>query len=143
MKSEHTKIKIVAYEVSSIKNANLSIKYEGIKLPKMLIACKKGVNVVVRYQYSEIGWLENSAFHRQLKTQKKWTPSYISKKVLNFSNKWLRTTNLQLSQKSFKTSLRKLTIIASFIHRNNLLFYFFLNKKIEKKEEKNRTNFFF
>ena len=36
-----------AYEVSSIKNANLSIKYEGIKLQKWLIARKKGINVVV------------------------------------------------------------------------------------------------
>jgi len=43
------------YEVSSIKNANLSIKYEGIKLKMCLIACKKGINVVVRFQYSEIG----------------------------------------------------------------------------------------
>ena len=42
------------YEVSSIKNANLSIKFEGIKLQKCLIACKKGINVVVLFQYSEI-----------------------------------------------------------------------------------------
>ena len=42
------------YEVSSIKNANLSIKYKGIKLQKWLIACKKGINVVVRFLYSEI-----------------------------------------------------------------------------------------
>ena len=34
------------YEVSSIKNANPSIKFEGIKLQKCL-ACKKGINVVV------------------------------------------------------------------------------------------------
>ena len=54
------------YEASSIKNANLSIKYEGIKLQKFLIACKKGINVVVWFQYSEIGWLENSIFQWQL-----------------------------------------------------------------------------
>ena len=42
------------YEVSSIKNANLSIKFELIKLQKFQIACKKGINVVVRFQYSEI-----------------------------------------------------------------------------------------
>ena len=38
-------------------------------------------------------------------------------------------TNLQLSQKSFKTCLGKLTIIAPFIPRNNLLFgqFFFYN----------------
>ena len=42
------------YEVSSIKNANLSIKFEGIKIQKCLIACKKGINVVVPFQYSEI-----------------------------------------------------------------------------------------
>ena len=35
------------YEVSSIKYANPFIKYEGIKLQKCLIACKKGINVVV------------------------------------------------------------------------------------------------
>ena len=81
------------YEVSSIKNVNLSIKYEGIKLQKCFIGCKKGINVVVRFQYSEIGRLENSAYHRKLKTQKKWTPLYIWKKVLNFSNKWLKTAN--------------------------------------------------
>ena len=44
------------YEVSSIKNANLSIKYELIKLKKFQIARKKGINVVVRFQYSEISW---------------------------------------------------------------------------------------
>ena len=43
------------YEVSSIKNANLFIKYDGIKLQKCVIACKKGINVVVRFQYSEMG----------------------------------------------------------------------------------------
>ena len=42
------------YEVSSIKNANLSIKYELIKLQKFQIVRKKGINVVVRFQYSEI-----------------------------------------------------------------------------------------
>ena len=70
-----------------MKNANLSIKYEGIKLHKCLIACKKGINVVVRFQYSEIGLLKNSTFHRQLKAHKMWTPSNICKKVQNFSNK--------------------------------------------------------
>ena len=44
----------LSYEVSSIKNANPSIKFEGIKLQKCVIACKKGINVVVRFQYSEI-----------------------------------------------------------------------------------------
>ena len=46
---------LLAYEVSSIKNGNPSIKFEGINLQKCLIACKKGVDVVVRFQYSEIG----------------------------------------------------------------------------------------
>ena len=45
----------IMYEVPSIKSAYFSIKYEGIKLQKCLIACKKGFNVVVRFQYSEIG----------------------------------------------------------------------------------------
>ena len=40
------------------------------------------------------------------------------KTVQNFSNKLLKMAHLQLSQKSFKTCLRKLTIIASFITRN-------------------------
>ena len=44
---------LYTYEVSSIKNANPSIKFEGIKLQKCVIACKKGINVVVRFQYSE------------------------------------------------------------------------------------------
>ena len=52
--------------MSSIKNANLFIKYEGIKLQKCVIACKKDINVVVRFQYSEMDWLENSTFHIQL-----------------------------------------------------------------------------
>ena len=47
---------IWSYEVPSIKNANLSIKYELIKLQKFQIAGKKGINVVVRFQYSEISW---------------------------------------------------------------------------------------
>ena len=34
--------------------------------------------------------------------------------------------------------MRKLTIIAPFIPRNNLLFYFFLNQKIKKKFKKKR-----
>ena len=53
------------------------IKYEGIKLQTCLIACKKGINVVVRFQSSEFSRLENSTFHRQLKTHKKWTPSTL------------------------------------------------------------------
>ena len=40
---------ILMYEVSSIKNVNTSIKFEGIKLLKCVIACKKGINVVVRF----------------------------------------------------------------------------------------------
>ena len=76
------------YEVSSIKNVNPSIKYEGIKL--------------------------------QTK----------------------RTTNSQLSQKSFKTCLRKLTIIAPFIY----CIHFLKNKKILKlnlkKMKKIRQNNF-
>ena len=58
---------------------------------------------------------------------KKVDPVVHFPKVL-FPNKWLKTTDLQLSQKSFKTSLRKLTIIASFNH-HNLLFNFFLIEK--------------
>ena len=42
------------YEVSSIKNANPSIKYEWMKLQKFQIAHKKGINVVVRFLYLEI-----------------------------------------------------------------------------------------
>ena len=41
--------------VSSIKNSNLFIIYEGIKLQKCLIDCKKGINVFVQFQYSEFG----------------------------------------------------------------------------------------
>ena len=41
--------------------------------------------------------------------------------------------HLKLSQKSFKTFLRKLTIIASVIPRNNL---FFLIKKAKKNQQK-------
>ena len=41
------------YEVSSIKNANLSIKYELIKLQKFQIARKKGINVVVRFPHRQ------------------------------------------------------------------------------------------
>ena len=47
-------------------------------------------------------------------------------------------TNSQLSQNSFKTCLRKLTIIAPFIHRNNLLFYFKTNKKNWKRQKKTK-----
>ena len=43
-----TKGSLMKYEVSSIKNANPSKKFEGIKLQKCLIACKKGINIVVR-----------------------------------------------------------------------------------------------
>ena len=59
-------IHVHMYEVSSIKNANLSIQYEGIKLQKCLIASKKCIDVVVRFQYSEIRWLENPIFQWQL-----------------------------------------------------------------------------
>ena len=48
-----------------------NIYIQGVFNQKCLIACKKGINVVVRFQYSEIGWLENSTFQRQLKTHKK------------------------------------------------------------------------
>ena len=34
----------------NIHNVNLSIKYEGIRLQKCSIACKKGINVVVRLE---------------------------------------------------------------------------------------------
>ena len=67
-------ISMYTYEVSSIKNANLSMKYEGIELQMCLKACKKGINVVVRFQYSEIGCLENSTFHSQLSWTKKEYP---------------------------------------------------------------------
>ena len=62
------------------------------------------------------------------------------KKVQHFSNKWLKTAHLQLSQKSFKTCLGKLTIIAPFIpYSSSFFFFFFLNKKIKKK---NQVKFF-
>ena len=102
-----------------------------LQLQKCLIACKKGIDVVVRFQYSEIrlksdlktqsssgSWIELVLLTPYQQFDKKW------KKVQNFSIKWLKTTNLQLSQKSFKTCLRKLIILATFIPRNNLLFYF-------------------
>ena len=44
---------ISTYEVPSIKNANLSIRYEWIKLQKFQIARKKGINVVVGFQYTD------------------------------------------------------------------------------------------
>ena len=72
---------------------------------------------------------------------------HLQKSEKNF--KLLKTTNLQLSQKSFKACLRKLIIIAPFIHRNNLSFYFKkLGKKSKKqkkskKEEKKYDNFYF
>ena len=70
----------------------------------------------------------------------KWTPNQHLKKkckeVQHFSNKWLKTTHFQLSQKRFKTCLRKLTIIAPFIHRNNLYFIFFKYKNKKKKTKK-------
>ena len=48
--------------------------------------------------------------------------------MLNFSNKWPKTTNLQLSQKSFKPCFRKLTIILPFIPFNqSFLNLFFQN----------------
>ena len=71
---------------------------------------------------------------------KKSNPLYVhmQKKMQNFSNKWLKTTNSQLSQKRVKTYLRNLTIIARFFYRNNLLFHFYTNKKIEEKDFKRR-----
>ena len=71
------------------------------------------------------------------------------KKVQNFSSKWLKTAHLQLSQKSLETCLRKLTIIASFIPSNNLLFFFKSKnrkkspKKTKKREKKVRQIFNF
>ena len=53
----------------------------------------------------------------------------------NSSNEWLKTTNLQLSQKSFKTCLRKLIILEPFIPFNDLFFLFLKIK--QKKREKN------
>ena len=63
------------------------------------------------------------------------------KKVKHFSNKWLITAHLQLSQKSLKTCLRKMTIIAPFISRNSLFFISKNQKKNKKKREKNLTHF--
>ena len=60
---------------------------------------------------------------------------YNRDNTCSFSNEWLKTTNLQLSQEKFKTCLRKLTIIAPFIHRNNILF--------NLKKKKSLTSFFF
>ena len=89
----------------SIKNANLSMKYEWMKLQKFQIARKKGFNVVVRFQYSEISWDWNLICSKQLKIKKNLTPyqqfDKKCKKVQYFSTKWLN--HLQLSQKSFKT----------------------------------------
>ena len=42
------KFKLKENTNQSIKNATLFIKYEGIKLQKCLIACKKGINIVGR-----------------------------------------------------------------------------------------------
>ena len=68
-------------------NANFSKKYEGIELQKCLLAFKKGINVFVRFQYSEIGRLENSTFHSQLKINKKSTPhQHLQKSVKLFMN---------------------------------------------------------
>ena len=53
----------------------------------------------------------------------------------NSSNEWLKTTNLQLSQKSFKTCLRKLIILEPFIPFND--FFFFIFKNQTKKKRKN------
>ena len=64
------------------------------------------------------------------------TPSNISKKSAKFFYEWLKTTNLQLPQKSFKACLRKLTI-APFIPRNNILYYF---QKLEKKSNKQKNS---
>ena len=66
-------ISMYTYEVSSIKNANLSIKYEGIELQMCLKASKKGINVVVRFQYSVFGWLESSI----LLTWKPFTVNWV------------------------------------------------------------------
>jgi len=60
--------------VQSIRNANLSIKYEGIQVQKWLIACNKGIIIAVRFQYSEVSSLESSIFYRQLKTKQKVEP---------------------------------------------------------------------
>ena len=74
-------------------------------------------------------------------TQKKWTPANICKKVLDFYNKWLKLT---ISQKGFKTCLRKLTIIAPFHSSQQFFFYgqkpttksqiFFFFSKLPKKK---------
>ena len=58
------------------------------------------------------------------------------------------TQNSQLSQKSFKTCLRKLTIIPPFIHRNNLLFYFLINTKnfnffLKRKKRRKKSDILF
>ena len=63
----------------------------------------------------------------------------ICKIVQNFSNKWLKTTHLQFSQKSFKPCLRKLTIIAPFIPHQKIK----QTKKRRKKRRKKVWNFFF
>ena len=84
----------------------------------------------LKTQFSSGSWIERVLLTPYKQIEKK------SKKVQNFSIKWLKTTNLQLSQKSFKTCLRKLIIIATFIPRNNLLFYFFKIKKIIKQTKK-------
>ena len=62
----------------------------------------------------------------------------MDKKCKNFSNEWLKTAHLQLSQKSFKTCLRKLTIIAPFIPWIIFYFNFFKIKKLQKKTKKRR-----
>jgi len=85
----------MTYEVSSIKNANLSMKHEGIKLQKRLIAHKKGINAVARLQHSEIGRPENSAFHRKLKTQKNGPRRTFAKKILINDSKRPTYNNLR------------------------------------------------
>ena len=79
---------------------NLSIKYEGIKLKKCLIACKKDIDVVVGFQYSEIGWLKNSTFHSQ---------SSFAEKVTKMTQKDPLKIII-IKKKSFKTWLKKMTI---------------------------------
>ena len=72
------------------------IKYEGIQLQKCLIACMKGINVVVRFQYSEIGWLNN--IPTDLKT-KSFTVNWEDKKVDPVQH----LQKSAKSQKSFET----------------------------------------
>ena len=67
--------------MSSIKNENPSIKYEGIKC---LIACNKGINVVVD---SSIQKSADMKTHTIENTKRVDPVVHFAKKVLNFSNK--------------------------------------------------------